>query len=497
MTQTAYKNVAEISKKYDVVIGLEVHCQLATKSKIFCQSANSFGNAPNSNIDPTCTGLPGALPVVNEACVDLAIRMGLATDCTIQPVSVFARKNYFYPDLPKGYQITQFDKPICSDGIIELESGKKVRIERIQLEEDAGKNMHVGNASLIDYNRAGVGLIEIVSKPDLTTPEECSEYLRRLHALALYLDISDADLDRGNFRFDANVSIKLKGAEKLGQRSEIKNVNSFRFIEKAIAYEVERQFEIIEAGGRIIMETRGYDSEKNVTFSQRSKESAHDYRYFPEPDLPPLIVSAVRLERVRKAMPELPRDKANRFVTTMRLPEYDAGVLTSSRRNSAYFEALVQKLDKIVEPRQISSYFLTELFRAIRIKADEQGVSGDDLSEIPISLDHSAELLTLQAKGIISGRTAKDVFEEMLATAKAPQKIVDEKGLVQVSDDGAISKIIDQVINENPKQLAELLAGNEKVFGFFVGQTMKLGGGKLNPSKVNEFLKSALNKQKN
>lgn len=496
MTQTAYKNVAEISKKYDVVIGLEVHCQLATKSKIFCQSANSYGDAPNSNIDPTCTGLPGALPVVNEACVDLAIRMGLATDCTVQPVSIFARKNYFYPDLPKGYQITQFDKPICTDGIVELESGKKVRIERIQLEEDAGKNMHVGTASLIDFNRAGVGLIEIVSRPDLTTPEECSEYLRKLHALALHLDISDADLDRGNFRFDANVSIKLKGAEKLGQRAEIKNVNSFRFIEKAIAYEVERQFEIIEAGGRIIMETRGYDSEKNVTFSQRSKESAHDYRYFPEPDLPPLIVSDERLERVRTAMPELPRVKAKRFVATMGLPEHDASVLTSSRRNSAYFEALVQKLGNLVEPKTISSYFLTELFRAIRIKADEQGVSSDDLTEIPVSIEHSAELLTLQTKGVISGRTAKDVFEDMLATGKSPQKIVDEKGLVQVSDDGAISKIIDQVISENQKQLAELLAGNEKVYGFFVGQAMKLGGGKLNPGKVNEFLKAALAKQK-
>lgn len=493
---TAYKSVAEIMKKYDVVVGLEVHCQLATASKIFCFSANSFGDQPNANIDPTCTGLPGALPVVNEACVDLALRMGLATSCTIPPVSVFARKNYFYPDLPKGYQITQFDKPICLDGVVELESGKKIRIERIQLEEDAGKNLHTGFASLVDYNRSGVGLIEIVSYPDISTPEEASEYLKKLHELAVHLDISDGDLERGNFRFDANVSIKPKGTSTLGQRCEIKNVNSFKNVEKAIAYEVERHMEVLESGGRIVMETRGFDSDRGVTFSQRSKESAHDYRYFPEPDLPPLIVSKERVARVQKSMPELPEAKARRFVSQLGLPEYDAKLLTASRRNSAYFEALVKSLEGKVEAKTVSSFFLTEILRALKLKADETGVTPEDLTHVPIPLEQSKDLLALQADGTISGRMAKDVFEEMLSSGKAPRDIVKERCLVQVSDNSVILPIVERVLNENPSQLAEYFGGREKAFGFFVGQAMKLGGGKLNPATVNELLKEQLAKRK-
>ena len=315
-----YPKIVEVMKKYDVVIGIEVHCQLATKSKMFSSSKNAYGDTPNSNIDPTCLGLPGALPTLNEEAIDLAIRMGLALKSEIQTVSVFARKNYFYPDLPKGYQITQYDRPICFGGEIILSSGKKIGIERIQIEEDAGKNIHVGTCSLVDYNRSGVGLIEIVSAPDLSSPEEASEYLRKLHSYVVNLDISDGDLERGNFRADANVSIKPKGSNILGRRCEIKNVNSFKYIEKAIVYEIERQYDVIETGGEIQMETRGYDSDKNVTISQRSKESAKDYRYFPEPDLPPLIVTKERIERVRQNMPELPESKAARLIQNYSLP---------------------------------------------------------------------------------------------------------------------------------------------------------------------------------
>lgn len=295
----SYPKVHEIMKKYDVVIGIEVHCQLATKSKMFSSSKNAYGDSPNSNIDPTCLGLPGALPTINEDAVNLAICMGLALKSEIQPVSIFARKNYFYPDLPKGYQITQYDRPICLGGELILSSEKRVGIERIQIEEDAGKNIHVGATSLVDYNRSGVGLIEIVTTPDISSPEEASDYLRKLHSYVVNLDISDGDLERGNFRADANISIKLKNSKVLGTRCEIKNVNSFKYLEKAIAFEIERQYEVIESGGEIVMETRGYDSDKNVTFSQRSKESAKDYRYFPEPDLPPLIITQERIERLK------------------------------------------------------------------------------------------------------------------------------------------------------------------------------------------------------
>ncbi|BBH52533.1 Asp-tRNA(Asn)/Glu-tRNA(Gln) amidotransferase subunit GatB [Fluviispira sanaruensis] len=493
---TSYPKVLEIMKKYDVVIGIEVHCQLATKSKMFSHAKNAYGDSPNSNIDPTCLGLPGALPTINEECVNLAIRMGLALKSNIQPVSVFARKNYFYPDLPKGYQITQYDKPICFGGELFLTSGKKVNIERVQIEEDAGKNIHVGATSLVDYNRSGVGLIEIVSAPDMTSPEEASDYLRKLHSYVVNLDISDGDLERGNFRADANVSIKPKGSNVLGQRCEIKNVNSFKYLEKAIAYEVERQYEVIESGGTIHMETRGYDSDKNVTIGQRSKESAKDYRYFPEPDLPPLVVSIERIEKVRSQMPELPESKAARFIDKYALPEYDAKVITSSRINSAYFESLVNSLLGKVEPKNISNYFMTDVMRASKVFAEEKGISLDELQQVPVSLENSIALLSLQASGTISGRIAKEIFEEMILSGKSPVEIVKEKNLIQISDETSIVKICEQVILENPEQLSQYLSGKEKLFGFFVGQTMKISGGKLNPSKVNEMLKKLLDSKK-
>lgn len=495
-TLVHYPKLLEITKKYDVVIGIEVHCQLATKSKMFSSSKNAYGDSPNSNIDPTCLGLPGALPTINQEAVDLAIRMGLALKSEIQNISVFARKNYFYPDLPKGYQITQYDRPICFGGEIILSSGKKIGIERIQIEEDAGKNIHVGDCSLVDFNRSGVGLIEIVSAPDLSSPEEASEYLKKLHSFVVNLDISDGDLERGNFRADANVSIKPKGSKIFGRRCEIKNVNSFKYIEKAIAYEIERQFEIIEAGGEIQMETRGYDSDKNITIAQRTKESAKDYRYLPEPDLPPLVVTGERIAKVKKEMPELPESKAARLIQNYQLPEYDAKVITASRVNSSYFENLLKLLEGTIEAKQISNFFMTDIMRASKVVAEKKGISIDDLSEVPVPLEYSISLLKLQASGTISGRIAKEVFEEMLETNKSPEEIVKAKNLIQISDDTSIAKICEQVLNENQAVLADYLSGKDKLFGFFVGQAMKISGGKLNPGKVNEVLKKLLDARK-
>jgi len=494
---TNYPAVEKVLEKYDIVIGIEVHCQLATKSKMFSRSKNAYGDSPNSNIDETCLGLPGALPTVNEEGVDLAIRMGLALGSDIQALSVFARKNYFYPDLPKGYQITQYDKPICFGGQLQLSNGKSIGIERVQIEEDAGKNIHVGSTSFVDYNRSGVGLIEIVSHPHLSSPEEASEYLRKLHNMVVNLDISDGDMERGNFRADANVSIMKKGSKEYGQRCEIKNVNSFKYIEKAIAHEVVRQFELIESGGKVTMETRGYDSDKDVTFSQRSKETAMDYRYFPEPDLPPLVVSLERIEKIRSQMPELPEHKARRFVAEYQLPEYDARVITASRRDSAYFEALVAQLKSIADPKYISNYFMTDVLRAIKLEAEKRGCATDEIETVPVALEHSVSLITLLQKGTISGRIAKEIFEEVCASKKSPEDIVKEKNLVQISDDDAIAFICDSVINENPNQLAEYLSGKEKLFGFFVGQAMKLSGGKLNPGKLNQILKEKIDSRRN
>lgn len=485
-------NYADILKKYDVVIGLEVHCQLATRSKMFSSASASFGNEPNTNIDPACVALPGALPVVNEEAVDLAIRMGLATECHIAPISVFARKNYFYPDLPKGYQLTQFDKPICLDGQIILKSEKTIRIERIHIEEDAGKNVHVGNASLVDYNRSGVALIEIVSHPDISSPEEATEYLKRLHTFAVHLEVSNGDMEKGNFRCDANVSIKLKSEKTLGTRTEIKNINSFKYLEKAITHEVERQYEVIEEGGKITMETRGYDSERNVTYTQRSKEQAHDYRFFPEPDLPPLIVTKERIEKVRKLLPELPEVRAKRFEDIYGLPAYDAGLIVSNKYAASYFENLVKALVGKVEPKACSNYFMSDVLRSLKIESEKTGLSVDEITEFPVSLSQSVELLSLVSEGIISQRIAKEVFEELIISQKMPREIVKDKGLVQVSDDSEISKVIEKVLNESPAQLADYISGKEKLFSYFVGQAMKATGGKLNPAKLNELLKSAI-----
>ena len=490
MTKTSYEELWPILEKYDVVIGIEVHCQLASKRKIFSSSQNRYGDSPNSNIDPVCLGLPGALPHLNEECVDLAIRMGLALNCDIQRVSTFARKNYFYPDLPKGYQISQFDKPICLNGFLECDSGKKVILERIQLEEDSGKNIHVGSVSLIDYNRSGVGLIEIITTPCLSGPEEASEYLRKLHSLTVHLGVSHGDLERGNFRADANVSLKPKGEAKLGERCEIKNVNSFKYIEKAIAYEILRQYRILNNGEIVERETRGYNSDLNETFPMRTKGAAQDYRFFPEPDLRPLVLSEERIERIKQVMPELPWEREKRFVQDYSLPEYDAKILASSKVYSAYFEAMVSRLSSSVSSKQISNYFMTDVLKAVKIIAEQRGLS--ELEELPIPLSSSCELLEMIAKGEISGRTAKEVFDEMLETGKGPREIATAKGLQQVSDEGEIKKFCEEVLLSYPIQLEEYLSGKDKLFGFFIGQSMKIAQGRLNPALVNDAMKEAL-----
>lgn len=488
-----YPLLNRVVEKYDIVIGIEVHCQLATKSKMFSSSKNSYGDPPNTNIDETCLGLPGALPVVNEHAIDLAICMGLALGSTIQPCSTFSRKNYFYPDLPKGYQITQYEKPICLGGQLTLDNQKTIRIERIQLEEDAGKNIHVGQASFVDYNRSGVGLIEIISHPDITSPEDASAYLKKLHSYTVHLNVCEGDLERGHFRADANVSIKPKGDKVLGKRCEIKNVNSFKYLEKAIAYEVYRQYELKEAGETVISETRGYDSDKNITVSQRAKENAHDYRYFPEPDLPPLYVSPQRIEAVQRTMPELPQAKAARFQESYQLSAYDAQVLTASRVVSDYLEKLILLLQGKVDSKTIANYMMTDILRILKQDAESKGLAAEDLTVIPISCAHSASLLSLQADGTISGRIAKEVLEAMLSQQKSPEDIIREQNLVQISDDQSILAICQKVMQENPQQLLEYQNGKVKLFGFFVGQAMKASGGKLHPAKLNEAMQKALN----
>lgn len=494
--ETTHAGVLKALMFYDVVIGLEVHCQLATRSKIFSASANSFGDEPNTNLDPTCVGLPGALPVLNDACVDLALRMGLATQCEIPHRSSFERKNYFYPDLPKGYQITQLHHPICRNGSITLSNGKSVRIDRIQLEEDAGKNVHTGNHSLCDYNRSGVGLIEIVSHPDLETPEDAADYLRKLHALAVHLGVSEGDMERGHFRADANVSLKPKGSSVLGQRTETKNVNSFRFLERAIVREIERQFQVLQSGGRVVMETRGYDPEADEGFSQRSKEEAHDYRYFPEPDLPPLFVTPERVERVRASMPELPDQRHKRYVSACGLSEKDAHWLAHTRAPAAWFDAVIARLPKGMEPRMVVSFLQSDVLRVQREAAERRGVAVEDLTEMVVSAEAALGLLAFVGDGTISLRMAKDVLDEMFTSGRAAADIVREKGLVQVSDEHTIAEVVLRVLDTHSKSVVEYFAGKEKMIAFFVGQTMKLGGGKLNPAKVNAVLLAELEKRR-
>ena len=472
---------------YEVVIGVEVHAQLRTKSKLFCGCGTVFGLTANSQICPLCLGLPGSLPVLNQAAVEMAVRAGLALNCTIAADNVFARKNYFYPDLPKGYQISQYEAPICEHGWIEIaarEGKRRVRIRRAHLEEDAGKSVHVAgaNGSRVDLNRAGTPLLEIVTEPDLRSSDEVVAYLKGLRDVLMYLEVCDGNMDEGNFRCEPNLSLRPLGLKEFGTKVELKNINSFKFVKDAIEYEIKRQTTVLNGGGKITQETRLWNLDRGETVVMRSKEEAHDYRYFPDPDLVPLKLDKEWIEGFRRSLPELPAARASRFVGDYGIPEYDAGVLTASKTVADYFESCVKLFN---QPKTVSNWVMGELTR-------ELNNSGTDSSVSPVSPERFVSLLQMVEQGTISLKVAREIFPEVYSSGKTPEQIVQEKGLIQVSDEGAIDKIIDEVLTKNPTQVAQFKEGKQQVLGFLVGQVMKSSGGKANPGKVNELLKKRL-----
>ena len=472
---------------WEVVIGLEVHCQINTKTKAFCGCSTEFGAEPNTQTCPVCLGMPGQLPVLNTVAVDKSILTGLAIDAKINLESKFDRKNYFYPDLPKGYQISQFAVPIVEGGYIDIptEDGeKRIGVTRIHMEEDAGKSMHEGleAVSHIDLNRSGVPLMEIVSEPDMRSADEAIAYLKQLHQLIRFLEVSDADMEKGQFRCDANVSVRRPG-EPFGTRTELKNMNSFRFIKQAIEYEVLRQIEVIEDGGEVVQESRLWDSVKNESRSMRSKEEAHDYRYFPEPDLPPLRVSQEEVDAIKAGMPELPGQLRQRLETEFGLSPYDADVLSQTRELSGWYESLVAAHP--ADPKRCANWMANELLGRLK-------EAGKDLSESPVSAEMLAGLLDRIADNTISGKIAKDVLDAMMESGRDADAIIEEKGLKQVSDSGAIDAIIQEVMDANPEQVEGYRGGKDKLFGFFVGQVMKASKGQANPAMVNQRLKELL-----
>jgi aspartyl-tRNA(Asn)/glutamyl-tRNA(Gln) amidotransferase subunit B len=489
--------------EWEVVIGLEIHAQLATKSKIFSGSATAYGAPPNTQASLVDLAYPGVLPVLNAEAVRMAVKFGLSINAEVARRSVFARKNYFYPDLPKGYQISQYELPVVKQGklAVMLEDGavKTIGVTRAHLEEDAGKSLHegLGAGSGIDLNRAGTPLLEIVSEPDMRSAKEAVAYMKKIHTLVRYLEICDGNMQEGSFRCDANVSVRPRGREKFGTRAEIKNLNSFRFVEKAINYEVSRQVDLLESGGTVVQETRLYDSDKDETRSMRSKEEANDYRYFPDPDLLPVEIDEAFIDAVRATLPELPDDKAARFARDFSLSAYDAGVLSASRELGAYFEAVVAELSaphggsagnaerNAVHAKLAANWVMGELSSALN----------RDNVDIAVSRIAPAQLSGLLARIVdqtISGKIAKEVFEAMWSEGKTADAIIEAKGLKQITDSSAIEGVIDAVIAANPKQLADYRSGKDKLFGFFVGQAMKATGGKANPAQLNELLKRKL-----
>jgi aspartyl-tRNA(Asn)/glutamyl-tRNA(Gln) amidotransferase subunit B len=472
---------------YEAVIGLEVHCQLQTFTKIFCGCSAQFGASPNTHVCPVCLGMPGVLPVLNRQVVEYAMRMALAVNCTINPMNRFARKHYFYPDLPKGYQISQYELPLAEHGWVDVEIDGKTRrigITRIHMEEDAGKLIHSATqpTSFVDLNRAGVPLIEIVSEPDIRSPEEAALYLKKIRELVRYLGISDGNMDEGSLRCDANISMRPVGEQRFGVKSELKNMNSFRHVQKALEYEIRRQTALLLDGKDVVQETRLWDPAKGVTSSMRGKEEAHDYRYFPEPDLPPLQITVEWVEDVRASLPELPDVKKERFAQQYGIPVYDAGVLTASRELADYFEEAVRIFP---QPKTVSNWIMVELLRLL--KADDR-----EIQDCPVTPQGLAGLLKMLETGVISGKMAKDVLEQAYREAKDPVELVKAQGLSQVTDESILRDAVKKVIQANPSEVEKYRAGKTNVLAFFVGQVMKETRGKANPKSVNELLREML-----
>ncbi|MEO2065861.1 MAG: Asp-tRNA(Asn)/Glu-tRNA(Gln) amidotransferase subunit GatB [Desulfurobacteriaceae bacterium] len=481
--------------EFEAVIGLEVHAQLLTKTKIFCGCKNEFGAPPNTNVCPVCLGMPGSLPVLNKKAVEYAVKAALALNCKINRYSVFARKHYFYPDLPKAYQITQYELPFAENGWVEIEKSdgtkKRIRIRRIHMEEDAGKTIHgegMDENSYVDLNRAGTPLIEIVSEPDISTPEEARLYMQKLRDILVWIGVNDGNLEEGSLRCDANVSIRPKGSKELGTRTEIKNVNSFRFIQKALEYEIKRQIEVVKSGGEVVQETRLFDSSKGITKTMRTKEEAEDYRYFPEPDLPPLIIDQEWLEAIKESLPELPDQVKERFVSEYGLTPYDASILVRSRELASFFEEAAKAYPG--EPKRVANIIISDMLGILNEEKME-------LSQSPVKPEHIAQLLELVDDGVISIRVAKeDVLPEVVKEGKEPKAVVEEKGLVQISDESALVEIIKRVMEANEKAVKQYREGDEKkktkAVKFLIGQVMKETRGKANPKLLNELIPKVL-----
>lgn len=472
--------------QYEAVIGLEVHAQLSTESKIFCSCSTKFGAEPNSQVCPICLGMPGVLPVLNKKALEYAIMAAIATNCTVHNKSRFDRKNYFYPDLPKGYQITQYEQPICTNGYLDIDLDgkiKKIRITRIHMEEDAGKLIHEDSEhySYVDLNRTGVPLIEIVSEPDMSNAQQAVAYMKKLRSILTFIGVCDGNMEEGSLRCDANISVRPVGSKKLGTKAEIKNVNSFRFVQKAIEYEIERQISVLENGGEIVQETRLFDSSKNVTFSMRSKEEAHDYRYFPDPDLLPVILQDNTINSLRESLPELPHSRYKRFMKDHDLPQSSALILTSTKPLADYFE---DSLEFCTDPQIVANWIINEVLREI---GDEDEIDKFQIRPIEIS-----KLLELVQKGSISGKIAKDVFSQMIETKKSAEQIVKEKGLEQISDEGQLESLVSILVEKHPDEVKRFREGDKKLLGFFVGQVMKETKGKANPKLINELLRKHL-----
>ncbi len=477
--------------KYEAVIGLEIHCELKTKTKIFCGCATGFGAEQNTHVCPVCLGLPGVLPTVNKRVVEFGIKAGLATNCTINKYSKFDRKNYYYPDLPKNWQTSQYDLPIAEHGWVDIDvdgEKKRIRLTRIHMEEDAGKLVHSGTTikdsatSNVDYNRTGVPLLEIVSEPDLRSAEEARAYMEKIKAIMEYIDVSNCRMEEGNLRADINVSLRLVGTKELGTRTEMKNINSFKNLEDAINYEIERQEEVLEDGGHVVQETRTFDPARGITLSMRSKENAHDYRYMPEPDLPPIVTSEETIEKYRSELPELPDARCARLEKEYGLSDYDAGIITSSRAMAEYFDAVVATG---ADPKLAANWIMGDLAKNL----NEDGI---DITKSPVSAERLGKMIGLIMKDTISGKIAKKVFKEMWTNEDEPEKIVKDKGLVQITDTGAIEAAVDAAIAANPKAVEEYKGGKKKAIGALVGQVMKATRGKANPQMVNKMLAEKL-----